>query len=228
MARAARRLRARAAGGRRAGRPGGAPGGLRRCREELARWRRWRGCSPTPTRRGSSWRREPPPELGARIAATIEGERQQREQRRRRRLFGGFAFGGATAAAAAAVLVLFVFGGGSAERRPAGRVRRLPRASASTRRWSPMPTAPRSTCTCTGSPRERSAASGCGGRGGVAYPAGTFRYRWGDDSDAVLSSALDISRTRAVVVRRRRSEPSSLRWKGAEGDGNDRNEEEST
>jgi hypothetical protein len=35
---------------------------------------------------------------------------------------------------------------------------------------------------------------------GVAYPAGTFRYRWGDDSDAVLSSALDLSRTRAVVV----------------------------
>ena len=35
---------------------------------------------------------------------------------------------------------------------------------------------------------------------GVSYPAGTFRYRWGDDSDAVLSSALDLSRTRAVVV----------------------------
>ena len=35
---------------------------------------------------------------------------------------------------------------------------------------------------------------------GVTYPAGTFRYRWGDDSDAVLSSALDLSRTRAVVV----------------------------
>jgi len=34
----------------------------------------------------------------------------------------------------------------------------------------------------------------------VSYPAGTFRYRWGDDSDAVLSSALDLSRTRAVVV----------------------------
>jgi hypothetical protein len=31
-------------------------------------------------------------------------------------------------------------------------------------------------------------------------PAGTFRYRWGDDSDAVLSSALDLSRTRAIVV----------------------------
>jgi hypothetical protein len=36
---------------------------------------------------------------------------------------------------------------------------------------------------------------------GVRVPAGTFRYRWGDDSTAVLSSALDLSRTRAIGVR---------------------------
>ena len=36
---------------------------------------------------------------------------------------------------------------------------------------------------------------------GERVPAGTFRYRWGDDSDAVLSSALDLSRTRAIGVR---------------------------
>ena len=36
---------------------------------------------------------------------------------------------------------------------------------------------------------------------GASYPAGTFRYRWGDDSEAVLSSALDLSRTRAISVR---------------------------
>jgi hypothetical protein len=34
----------------------------------------------------------------------------------------------------------------------------------------------------------------------VRVPAGTFRYRWGDDSTAVLSSALDLSRTRAIGV----------------------------
>jgi hypothetical protein len=39
------------------------------------------------------------------------------------------------------------------------------------------------------------------GPGGVSYPAGTFRYRWGEDSEAVLSSALDLSRTRAIAVR---------------------------
>jgi len=36
---------------------------------------------------------------------------------------------------------------------------------------------------------------------GERVPAGTFRYRYGDDSEAVLSSALDLSRTRAIGVR---------------------------
>jgi hypothetical protein len=38
------------------------------------------------------------------------------------------------------------------------------------------------------------------GPGGATYPAGSFRYRWGDDSNAVLSSALDLSRTKAIVI----------------------------
>jgi hypothetical protein len=39
------------------------------------------------------------------------------------------------------------------------------------------------------------------GDDGVRYSAGSFRYRWGDDSKAVLSSALDLSRTAAIGVR---------------------------
>ncbi|MBK5219666.1 MAG: hypothetical protein JJE35_07760, partial [Thermoleophilia bacterium] len=35
---------------------------------------------------------------------------------------------------------------------------------------------------------------------GRSFSAGSFRYRWGDDSDAVLSSALDLSRTRAIGI----------------------------
>ena len=38
------------------------------------------------------------------------------------------------------------------------------------------------------------------GANGAGLPAGTFRYRYGADEEAVLSSALDLSRTRAVVV----------------------------
>jgi hypothetical protein len=39
------------------------------------------------------------------------------------------------------------------------------------------------------------------GPDGTRVSAGTFRYRWGDDSDATLSAALDLSRTRAIGVR---------------------------
>jgi hypothetical protein len=35
---------------------------------------------------------------------------------------------------------------------------------------------------------------------GTTASAGSFRYRWGGDSQAVLSSALDLSRTTAIEV----------------------------
>ena len=143
---------------------------------------------------------QPPAELGARIAATIEGERRLVRQRRRRRTFGGFALGGAAAALAAAALALFVLpgGGGTPERRVD---------------FASLP--PGVTIDATLQPHAygteihmyvHGIASGTlcrvylRGPDGATYPAGTFRYRWGDDSDAVLSSALDLSRTRAVVV----------------------------
>lgn len=145
---------------------------------------------------------QPPPELGGRIAAMIAGERREAERRRKRRLFGGFAFGSAAAALAAVALAIFVLGGGG-EGHPGEHVR-----------FSSLPAGVRIDATlephaygteihmyvhgiasgtlCTVSLR---------GPDGVSYPAGTFRYRWGDDSDAVLSSALDLSRTRAISVR---------------------------
>jgi hypothetical protein len=142
---------------------------------------------------------QPPPELGARIAATIAGERERSETRRRRRLFGGFALGGATAALAAAVLAIFVLGGrGGGE--PEQHVRFAangvsidatlePHAYGTEIRMYVHGVASGTLCTVS-----------LKGPGGVSYPAGTFRYRWGEDSEAVLSSALDLSRTRAVVV----------------------------
>jgi hypothetical protein len=39
------------------------------------------------------------------------------------------------------------------------------------------------------------------GPDGGRVPAGTFRYRWGNDCDAVLSAAMDLSRTRAVGIK---------------------------
>jgi hypothetical protein len=144
---------------------------------------------------------QPPPELGQRIAATIAAEKQQVEQRRRRRRFGGFAFGGAAAAAVATVLLLFVFGGGGSEE-PAQQVRfaDLPAGITIDATLEPHSYGTEIHMYVHGVPSGTLCKVWLRGPKGVSYPAGTFRYRWGDDSDAVLSSALDLSRTRAVVV----------------------------
>ncbi len=144
---------------------------------------------------------QPPPELGARIAATIAAERQKAEKRRRR-VFGGFALGGATAALAAAVLAILVLGGGGGGQ-PEQHVRFAavpkginiyatlePHAYGTEIRMYVHGVASGTLCTVS-----------LRGPHGVSYPAGTFRYRWGEDSEAVLSSALDLSRTRAISVR---------------------------
>lgn len=143
----------------------------------------------------------PPAELGERVAAAIGGERKTRRTRRQRHRFG-FALAGATAAAAVILaLVLFTGGEGSGED-PAQHVEfgSLPgkvQISASL-----IPHAfgteihmyvkgARSGTLCRVFLRD--------GRG-RSYSAGSFRYRWGDDSNAVLSSALDLSQTRSIAI----------------------------
>jgi anti-sigma factor RsiW len=143
---------------------------------------------------------QPPPELGRRIAATIEGEKQRTEQLRRRRALGGLAFGGATAAAVAAVLLLFVFGGSSPDARQPVKFTDLPEGISIYATLEPHAYGTEIHMYVHGVPSGTLCRVWLRGRNGASYPAGTFRYRWGDDSDAVLSSALDISRTRAVVV----------------------------
>jgi hypothetical protein len=142
---------------------------------------------------------QPPPELGARIAATIAGEKRQEEKRRRR--FGGIALGGAAAALAAAVLAIFVLGGGGG-----GQPEQHVKFTSAAEDVSIYATLEPHAYGTEIRMYVHGVASGTlcrvslRGPRGVSYPAGTFRYRWGDDSEAVLSSALDLSRTRAVVV----------------------------
>jgi len=143
---------------------------------------------------------QPPAELGARIAATIAGERKQTEKRRRRRVFGGFALGGATAALAAAVLAIFVLGGGSGGE-PAKQVKFASQGVTIDATLEPHAYGTEIRMYVHGVESGTLCKVSLRGPGGVSYPAGTFRYRWGEDSEAVLSSALDLSRTRAVVVR---------------------------
>lgn len=144
---------------------------------------------------------QPPAGLGQRIAAVIEGERQHL-QKRRRRVFGGFALGGATAALAAAALAIFVLGGGGGGN-PEQTVRfaSLPQGVNIDATLEPHAYGTEIHMYVHGIASGTLCRVSLRGTNGVAYPAGTFRYRWGDDSDAVLSSALDLSRTRAVVVR---------------------------
>jgi hypothetical protein len=142
---------------------------------------------------------QPPPELGARIAATIAGEQRQVEERRGRRRFGGFVLGGATAALAAAVLAIFVLGGGGGGETE----QHVTFAAAGVSIDATLE--PHSYGTeirmyVHGVESGTLCRVSLRGPGGVSFPAGTFRYRVGDDSEAVLSSALDLSRTRAVVV----------------------------
>jgi Putative zinc-finger len=144
---------------------------------------------------------QPPPELGARIAAVIEGERQQVEKRRRRRRFGGFALGGATAALAAAVLAIFVLGGGGGQPEQQVKFTSLPQGVTIDATLEPHAYGTEIRMYVHGIASGTLCTVSLRGPGGDSYPAGTFRYRWGEDSEAVLSSALDLSRTRAVTVR---------------------------
>lgn len=142
----------------------------------------------------------PPPLLGERIAATIAAER--RSSRRRRRRFGLAWSGAAAAVATAAVLAILVLGssgGGAPERQVA--FRGLPAgmhidASLEPRSFGTeihvYVSGVRSGTLCRVFIRDRQ---------GDRLPAGTFRYRWDEDTHAVLSSALDLSNTAAIGIR---------------------------
>jgi len=142
----------------------------------------------------------PPAELGERVAATIGAEREARATKRRRRSFG-LALAGATAAVAA-VLAIVVFSGGESAGAPTQHVEfaGLPPGVELSAALQPHAygteihmyvKGARSGILCRVFLRDR--------RGRV-FSAGSFRYRWGDDSTAVLSSALDLSRTRSIGV----------------------------
>jgi Putative zinc-finger len=140
----------------------------------------------------------PPPSLADQIVATIRAERRKG---RRRRLRLGLAFGGVTAAAAAAALAIFVLPGGSGGT-PEQHVafRSLPPGLQISASLEPHAfgteihmyvSGIRSGTLCRVFLRDSN---------GATVSAGTFRYRWGGDSEAVLSSALDLSRTTAIEV----------------------------
>jgi hypothetical protein len=141
---------------------------------------------------------QPPRELGERVMAAVGGEKRTRSRRRRLRL--GFGLGAATAAATAVVLLL-VLGGGS-EKAPEQHVRfsSLPQGIEISAMLEPHAFGTEIHMYVSGVRSGTLCRVFLRGPGGRRYPAGSFRYRWGPDSDAVLSSALDLSRTTAIGV----------------------------
>jgi hypothetical protein len=141
----------------------------------------------------------PPPGLADRIAATIRAEKRST---RRRHLRLGFAFSGATAAVAAAALAIFVLPGGSTAT-PEQHVAfaNLPPGLHIAATLEPHAYGTEIHMYVKGAPSGTLCRVFVRGPGGRRQSAGSFRYRWGNDSDAVLSAAMDLSRTRAIGVR---------------------------
>jgi len=141
----------------------------------------------------------PPPSLADQVVATIRAE-QRKGRRRRLRL--GLALSGATAAVAAAALAIFALPGGSSGT-PEQHVafNSLPPGLHIAATLVPHAYGTEIHMYVKGAPSGTLCRVFVRGPNGERQSAGSFRYRWGDDSDAVLSAALDLSRTRALGVR---------------------------
>jgi hypothetical protein len=139
----------------------------------------------------------PSPQLGDRIAATIGGERRT-ERRRRWQL--GLAFSGAAAAAAAVLVLLVLPGGGGGGPEQHVEFGKLPGGVRIYATLEPHAYGTEIHMYVKGVRSGTLCRVYLRGPRGERVPAGTFTYRWGDDSTATLSSALDLSRTRAIGV----------------------------
>ena len=173
----------------------GCPG----CSEEVAsRWPASPRCCRWRTRQRLGSAPEPSAGLAGRIAAEIAAER--RSARRRRRFNFGLAIGTAAAAAAAA-FVFLVLPGGSSE--PSQRVdfASLPPGMQISAALEPRPFGTQIRMQVSGVRSGTLCRVFLRRADGARVAAGTFRYRYGGDSQAVLSSALDLSRAESIGVR---------------------------
>jgi Putative zinc-finger len=141
---------------------------------------------------------KPSAELGRRIAAQIGSERRVNRRRRQWRI--GFGLSGAVAATATVLAILVLPSGGGGVPEQNVQFAGVPKGAHIGATLEPHAygteihmyvSGIRSGTLCKVYLRDSS---------GGTVSAGTFRYRWGGDSEAVLSSALDLSRTTAIEV----------------------------
>jgi anti-sigma factor RsiW len=139
----------------------------------------------------------PPISLAARVAAAIARERLAQ---RRRRVRFGFAFAGA--AAVAVVLAIAVLpGGGSSGPEQNVTFSSLPKGMKISAKLIPHAYGTEIHMYVKGVSSGTLCSVYLRSRDGQELSAGTFRYRWDADNVAVLSSALDLSKTAAMEVR---------------------------
>jgi anti-sigma factor RsiW len=141
----------------------------------------------------------PSPDLLGEVVSAMQSERRATRRRRRwQALVPAFA----TVAAAAAGLALFVLPGGG-EPRPGRHVEfaSLPPGLEISANLIPHAFGTEIHMYVQGAPSGALCRVFVRSRNGARLSAGSFRYRWGNDSDAVLSSALDLSRTAAIGIR---------------------------
>ena len=141
----------------------------------------------------------PAADLGRRIAGAI-GTEERVERRRRRRRFG-FALGGAAAAVAAALALFVPPGGGGGAPEQHVEFGSLPDGVKIYATLEPHAYGTEIHMYVKGMRSGTPCHVYLRGPRGERVSAGTFTYRWGEDSTAVLSSALELSRARAIGVR---------------------------
>jgi hypothetical protein len=173
----------------------------------------------------------PSPQLGERIEELIGAERRAERKRRKRRRFA-FGFAGIATAAAAAVLAIAILPGGGGDSGPPDQYisfTNVPKGVKVDAVLQPHAFGTEIHMYVSGVRSGTLCRVFLRGPDGRRYPAGSFRYRWGDDSDAVLSSALDLSRTRAIGVRAGdRTFVAPVSREGATASINDSDEEDET
>jgi Putative zinc-finger len=143
---------------------------------------------------------KPSPGLGNRIAATIAAERRQARRQTRRRRFA-WTLSGATAATAAVLAIVLWPGSGDPTPDQYVKFTSVPSDVKIAALLEPHSYGTEIRMYVSGISSGTLCRVFLRGNNGASVPAGTFRYRWGDDSQAVLTSALDLSRTVAIGVK---------------------------
>jgi anti-sigma factor RsiW len=139
-----------------------------------------------------------PPSLARRVAGRIAAERRTVQ---RRRWGVRLALSGAVAVAAVTLAIILMPAGGGIQPSQQVEFANLPSGMRIVATLKPHTFGTEIQMYVKGVPSGTLCRVFVRASNGTRLPAGSFRYRWGGDTEAMLSSALDLSRTRAIGVR---------------------------